>query len=206
MTYKLNIFDILKIAESEMEYGLNSENTIKWVKGNVPIEERLLNKYQSARDIFDSKEKINNFKVDCRNIIKVSKNIKIGELKKQAYEVFRQNHKATTFKNISNEIVVNISGIYECVEKIYNNRRQRNYIDEHMIVFSHLGEIISQAKLINQSTNYKEYRKNIFYWNYYMIKVQINKVQYNYLFDVRAMQDGQNQYRIGRLEKIKKTD
>ncbi|MBR7042064.1 MAG: hypothetical protein IKI04_01040 [Bacilli bacterium] len=59
MTYKLNIFDILKIAESEMEYGLNSENTIKWVKGNVPIEERLLNKYQSARDIFDSKEKIN---------------------------------------------------------------------------------------------------------------------------------------------------
>lgn len=76
---------------------------------------------------------------------------------------------------------------------------------EHLLVFSDLGDIIENATLVNQTKETKN-RENINYWNYYFDGLEINNELYYLEFDVRSMENGENQYRVQRLEKkMKKT-
>lgn len=76
---------------------------------------------------------------------------------------------------------------------------QRNYIKEHLIVFANLNLVIENAILVNQVLEHKS-RSDIFYWNYYVTYISIANNLYVVEFEVRSMLDGQNQYRIQRLE------
>ena len=122
-------------------------------KGNIKVEDDLLNKYNSVREIFDSEK--NNFKYCIRVDYKLNleidiENIKIESIKKLAYEIFKENHQVNIFMNQNNKILVNKSGISESIEKICNNYSQRNLLIEHLKIFSVLGIIIENARLVNQ--------------------------------------------------------
>lgn len=183
---------------------------INQAKGNVPINQELLNKYANVKEIFENERsnydgnvKINNEIVELNNF-DINK-INIGDLKKLANDIFIKYNQKNTFENAGNKIVVNKSGINESIEKIYNNRTQRSLIKEHLQVFSDLGDIIENATLVNQTRETKN-RKNINYWNYYFDGLEINNELYYLEFDVRSMENGENQYRVQRLEKkMKKT-
>lgn len=183
-----------------------TKEKIKQVKGSIPLNEKLLNKYLSARDIFDNANNILKNKkiaiklVDIPEIENLDFSvIKIGSLKIIANEIFNNYHTKNSFKNDNNLIVVSKHGINESVEKIYNNYRQRNLLREHLIIFSNLGNIIKNAYLVNQSREIKN-RQNLLHWNYYLDNLIINGRKYFLEFDVRSMEDGTNQYRIQRLE------
>lgn len=183
---------------------------INQTKGNIPINQELLNKYANVKEIFmnernnyDGNVKINNEIVELSNF-DINK-INIGDLKKLANDIFIKYNQKNTFENAGNKIVVNKSGINESIEKIYNNRTQRSLIKEHLQVFSDLGDIIENATLVNQTRETKN-RENINYWNYYFDGLEINNELYYLEFDVRSMENGENQYRVQRLEKkMKKT-
>ena len=98
------------------------------------------------------------------------------------------------------QIKISKTGIDESIEKIFNSKYQRELLDIHLLVFFNLGNIISKAKLVNQAKELK-IRSNINYWNYYFIKLIINKKVYYLEFDVRSMDSGENQYRVQRLKK-----
>lgn len=183
---------------------------INQTKGNIPINQELLNKYANVKEIFtnernnyDGNVKINNDIVELSNF-DINK-INIGDLKKLANDIFIKYNQKNTFENAGNKIVVNKSGINESIEKIYNNRTQRSLMKEHLQVFSDLGDIIENATLVNQTKETKN-RENINYWNYYFDGLEINNELYYLEFDVRSMENGENQYRVQRLEKkMKKT-
>lgn len=126
-------------------------------------------------------------------------NLKIAQAKILANNIFNKYHNKNYFFNNCNRIMVSKSGINESMEKIYNNRIQRDYITEHLIIFSKLGEIIENAILINQIYERKN-RKYTLYWNYYLANIYINKSCFIMEFEVRSMHDGENHYRLQRLE------
>ena len=118
-----------------------------------------------------------------------------------AYSIFKKYNSKSIFENDGNKITVSKSGINESIEKIFNNKIQRNLLKEHLQVFSDLGDIIEHATLVNQTKEAKN-RSNINSWNYYFDGLNINNELYHLEFDVRSLDTGENQYRVQRLEKI----
>lgn len=183
-------------------------NDIKLAKGNIPINENLLNKYPNVKDIFSNERNNYDGNVNVKSEISELKyfdinNTNIADLKKMANNIFIKYNQKNIFENNGNKIVVNKSGINESIEKIYNNRKQRNLVKEHLLVFSDLGDIIENATLVNQTPELKN-RENIKLWNYYFDGLKINGELYHLEFDVRSMASGENQYRVQRLEKSTK--
>lgn len=175
-------------------------------KGNIPLDGKLLNRYLTVRAIFDDAENI----LKCKDkIIKLFdieyirnidlNNLRISNAKTLANDIFNKYHDKNYFFNNNSKIIVSKSGINESIEKIYNNRIQRDYMIEHLIVFSKLGEVIENAKLVNQIYERKN-RENTLFWNYYIISIYINTKLFIIEFEVRSMHDGENHYRLQRLE------
>lgn len=182
---------------------------INQVKGNIPINQELLNKYSTAKEIFDNE--VNNFdgKVSVETNIPELNDIDISTLKSKetkelAYTIFKKYNSKSVFENDGNKITVSKSGINESVEKIFNNKKQRNLLKEHLQVFSDLGDIIEHATLVNQTREVKN-RENINSWNYYFDGLNIDGEIYHLEFDVRSLHNGQNQYRVQRLQKKQTT-
>lgn len=182
---------------------------IKQTKGNIPINQELLNKYSTAKEIFDNE--VNNFdgKVSVETNIPELNDIDISTLKSKetkelAYTIFKKYNSKSVFENDGNKITVSKSGINESVEKIFNNKKQRNLLKEHLQVFSDLGDIIEHATLVNQTREVKN-RENINSWNYYFDGLNIDGEIYHLEFDVRSLHNGQNQYRVQRLQKKQTT-
>ena len=203
--YTYNLFDFMKIIKEEVKYNRSGEVIIKSVKGNIPINYSLFGKYKSVSEIFN-KERINHsYKLSDNKIIIDLKNIDINNvnskrIKELAYNILKKYNNLLKFKNNNNLIIVNRRGIYKSIEKILSSKKQRDLLLEHLIVISNLGYIIEHANLVNQTKENKT-RININSWNYYYISLTINNVMYDYIFDVRSMDSGENQYRVGRLLK-----
>lgn len=178
-------------------------------KGNIPLDEKILNKYSSAREIFDNTHKSLLFDMEIKlyNIPEIKninvKKLKVFEAKNLANNIFYKYHSKNTFINNNNKIVVNKNGINESIVKIYHNRFQRDYMLEHLIIFSNLGKVIENAKLVSQTMERKN-RTGILYWNYYLDNLYINNKLFTIEFEVRSLDNGQNQYRIQRIEIGKK--
>jgi len=173
-------------------------------KGNILIKDELLNKYKFIKDLFDN-ETVDNYEVIVDYISNKltninPSNIKIEDIKKLAYEIFRQTHRDNRFINENNKILVSKSGINESVEKICNNYNQRELLIEHLKVFSKLGLIIEHAKLVNQVYERKGRLKYVS-WHYYIDGIIIDNEKYLLQFEVVSMSNGKNHYRVQRLEK-----
>lgn len=83
---------------------MSTKEKIKQVKGNIPLNEKLLNKYLSARDIFDNanhilkNKKITIKLVDIPEIENLDFSlIKIGHLKIIANKIFNNYHTKNSF-------------------------------------------------------------------------------------------------------------
>ena len=76
-----------------------------------------------------------------------------------------------------------------------------------MLVFSDLGDIIEHSKLVNQIPELKG-REKYNSWNYYYDGLKIGNNLYNFEFEVVSMSNGENHYRVQKLEKLnnKKTE
>lgn len=179
---------------------------ISQAKGNIPINQELLNKYKSTKEMFS--DSINNYngevnvKDNLSELQNVSvENMKIGEVKKLAKEIFQKYNKSNTFYNSSNKILVNKTGIDESITKIFESRQQRELLKEHLLVFSDLGDIIEHSKLVNQVPETKG-REKYNSWNYYYDGLKIGNNSYNFEFEVVSMSNGENHYRVQKLEKI----
>lgn len=169
---------------------------------NIPLEDKLLNKYARVQDIFDDETNIlrNDKKIlNISNFLNINvlnlKDLKVENLKAMAWHIFNEFHNINVFRNDMNYIVVTKHGIEESVEKIFYNRFQRKLCLEHLLVFSKLGYIIENAILVSQTFERKG-RADLLFWNYYLDIVCINGKFYLLEFDVRSMKDGSNQYRI----------
>lgn len=185
---------------------------INQTKGNIPINQELLNKYKSTNEMF--RDSINNYNGEVNvkdNLFELQnvsvENMKIGEVKKLAKEIFQKYNKSNTFYNSNNKILVNKTGIDESITKIFESRQQRELLKEHLLVFSDLGDIIEHSKLVNQVPETKG-REKYNSWNYYYDGLKIGNNSYNFEFEVVSMSNGENHYRVQKLEKIsnKKTE
>lgn len=179
---------------------------INQTKGNIPINQELLNKYKSTNEMF--RDSINNYNGEVNvkdNLFELQnvsvENMKIGEVKKLAKEIFQKYNKSNTFYNSNNKILVNKTGIDESITKIFESRQQRELLKEHLLVFSDLGDIIEHSKLVNQVPETKG-REKYNSWNYYYDGLKIGNNSYNFEFEVVSMSNGENHYRVQKLEKI----
>ena len=64
-----------------------------------------------------------------------------------------------------------------------------------------LGYIIEQSKLVNQCLEIKG-RTKYNHWNYYYCCLKINDFFYKFEFEIVSMTNGENHYRVQKLEKI----
>lgn len=140
-------------------------NDIKLAKGNIPINENLLNKYSNVKDIF-SNERINqNGIVSVKNVDFDLTNKTATDTYHIATDLFSNNHANNVFINDGNKIIVTNQDIKESINKIYNDRLQKKYLNEHLSVFTDLGDVISNAKLVNQTPEGKG-REKYNLWSY----------------------------------------
>lgn len=175
-------------------------NDLKLAKGNIPINENLLNKYSNAKDIF-SNERINQDGiVSVKNVDFDLTNKTATDIYHIATDLFSNNHANNVFINDGNKIIVTNQDIKESINKIYNDRLQKKYLNEHLSVFTDLGDVISNAKLVNQTPEGKG-REKYNLWSYYYSGLKINNELYNFEFDVVSRNDGENHYRLQRIEK-----
>lgn len=184
---------------------MQTKEKVKQVKGNIPLDNELLNKYENVSRIFNTTEKMlkENKKIKIYNIFELTNLdlsvMKAEKIKKLANKIFSTYHSINIFVNDNNKILVSKNGINESVQKIYNARAQRDLLKEHLIVFANLGIIIENSILVSQTLERKG-RNEILYWNYYLDSLYIDDKLYVLEFEVRSMNNGQNQYRIQRLE------
>ena len=179
---------------------------INQVKGNIPINQELLNKYNNVSEMINKNINKYDGKVDVKSSIAELNNIDLNsmsqnELSNLAINIFEKYNSSNTFINDGNKIMVTRSGIKESINKILYNRNQKQYLKEHLQVFSDLGDIIESATLASQTTEGKS-RENNKIWNYYLNGLNINDNNYLFEFDVVSRQNGENHYRVQRLEKI----
>lgn len=188
-----------------MEIFIHTKVKVKQVKGNIPLDNKLLNKYANVKGIFDDASRIlsesDEIKIHyCPELIYVNiSNIQIFEAKLIANMIFNKYHMKNIFINEDNKIIVSKKGINESIVKIYHNRVQRDLLKEHLTVFANLDIVIKSAKLVSQTLERKGRHETI-YWNYYLDKLYINNKCYFLEFEVHSMKNGQNQYRIQLLE------
>lgn len=184
---------------------MQTKEKVKQVKGNIPLDNELLNRYASVKYMFEDASRIlsesDEIKIYyCPEIIYVNiSTIQIFDAKLIANRIFNKYHMKNIFINDGNKIIVSKKSINESIVKIYHNRVQRDLLKEHLAVFANLEIIIKNAKLVSQTLERKGRRETI-YWNYYLDKLYINDKCYFLEFEVRSMNNGQNQYRIQRLE------
>ena len=88
--------------------------------------------------------------------------------------------------------------IKESIKKILGDKRQKEYLIEHLKVFSKLGDVIKYGKLVSESMEQKA-RQNYNSWHYYVENIIIGKKKFLLEFDVVSRNDGENHYRIQRL-------
>lgn len=179
---------------------------INQVKGNIPINQELLNKYNNVSEMINKNINKYDGKVDVKSNIAELNNIDLNsmsqnELSNLAINIFEKYNSSNTFINDGNKIMVTRSGIKESINKILYNKNQKKYLKEHLQVFSDLGDIIESATLASQTTEGKS-RENNKIWNYYLNGLNINDNNYLFEFDVVSRQNGENHYRVQRLEKI----
>ena len=168
----------------------------------IPLKKELLNKYSSKEEIFN-KEKVKTKIIISNNIKELNnidlENLKIEEVKRLAIRIFNNYHCDNTFINDENIIKVFATGIRESIEKVFYSRYQRAYLGEHLLIYSKLGKIIENSKLINQVIE-KKGRKNYIHWNYYLNGLIINGKKYAIEIEVVSMFNGRNVYRVQRLK------
>lgn len=131
--------------------------------------------------------------------------MKIGDIKFLSKLLFENFCKLKCFYNENNKILVNKTGIDECVTKIFESREQRRFLYEHLIVFCNLSRIIESSKLANQCLETKG-RNKYNHWNYYFCKLKINNNAYLFEFEVVSMKNGENHYRVQKITNNKKTE
>lgn len=202
---KLKNYDITSINNINQAIMPVDISKIRQVKGNIPINQELLNKYYTVKEIFENETDNFNGDVNIRSDISELNNLDVlslnpKEAKKIAYDIFKKYNSKTVFENNGNKITVSRTGINESIEKIFSSANQRSLLKEHFKVFSDLGDIIEHATLVNQTREIKN-RQNINSWNYYFEGLTIDGEVYDLEFDVRSLESGENQYRVQRLQK-----
>ena len=172
------------------------------MEGNIKINKNLLNKYNNLEEIFKYEGKNNNSIINI-NLMDIDlKNKTANEIYHIATKIFKNNHKKRTFINDKNKINVTNQDIKESINKIYNDRLQNKYLKEHLAIFLILGNVIEKSSLVNQTIENKNHSKYIT-WNYYFSNLKIDNQLFNFEFDVVSRIDGENHYRVQRLEKSK---
>ena len=201
--YNLNIFSVLKIAEEEIKYGASAENTIKWVKGNMPIDNKLFNKYNNVELIFKQGTVKRATRITPRisetNLLKV-KTMSENEVYHLAVKIVKNNNDKNIFLNNKQRIIISNGDIKESINKIYRSKFQRIYLLEHLEIFANIKTVIKNATLVSQSTETKNRVDNTI-WSYYLTSIIINKTRYLVEFDVISRKDGENHYRVQRIQK-----
>ena len=170
-----------------------------YTKGNIPINNKLLNKYSNVEEIFNITQKNNYIKLINYTYFNL-KDITSSELYKLVNKIFKSTHTTNRFKNFNNIIYISNKDIKESVNKIFYNPNQKKLLREHLIVFMNIGKIIETATLISQSLENKN-RENNNLWNYYINWIKINNEDYLLEFDVVSRNNGENHYRLQRLIK-----
>lgn len=178
-------------------------------KDNMKVDKKFLNRYKNTKELlitelnkskaqkrFNNKITINNniVEIDEKELLKLT----LTQLKKISIEIFRNNHKSNTFQNDDNNIMINNEDIKESIKKILGDKRQKEYLIEHLKVFSKLGDVIKYGKLVSESMEQKA-RQNYNSWLYYVENIIIGKKKFLLEFDVVSRNDGENHYRIQRL-------
>ena len=130
-------------------------------------------------------------------------NMKNTEIYHKAVEIFNNHHNTNKFINDNNEIIVSNTDIKESINKINNNSLQKKYLKEHLLIFSDLGDIIEKSNLVNQTFENKNRESNKI-WSYYLNGLNVNNSKFLFEFDVISKENGENHYRVQRLEKIEK--
>ena len=172
------------------------------MEGNIKINKNLLNKYNNLEEIFKYEDKNSDFIINIDLMDIDLKNKTANEIYHIATKIFENNHKKRTFINDKNKINVTNQDIKESINKIYNDRLQNKYLKEHLAIFLILGNVIEKSNLVNQTIENKNCSKYIT-WNYYFSNLKINNQLFNFEFDVVSRIDGENHYRVQRLEKSK---
>lgn len=166
----------------------------------IPINTKLLNKYESYNEIFQ-KEKGNKI-ISINNIQELNNininNMNVNELRRIAINIFHKYHNKNEYINDNNIIKITNKGIYESIEKTFYNNDQKELLIEHLIVYSKLGKIIENAKLVNQVYENKG-RWKYKYWNYYVCNVMVDCKKYLIELEIASTNDYSNNYRIHRI-------
>ncbi len=202
----LPVLDATSINNTNKALIPVDNSQINQVKGNIPINQDLLNKYNNVSEMINKNINKYDGKVDVKSSILELNNIDLNsmsqkELSDLAINIFEKYNSSNTFINDGNKIMVTRGGIKESINKILYNKNQKQYLKEHLQVFSDLGDIIESATLASQTTEGK-LRENNKIWNYYLNGLNINNNNYLFEFDVVSRQNGENHYRVQRLEKI----
>jgi hypothetical protein len=196
---EVSINDVAWIDPTQGQYAKVQNDTLnfKQTKGNIPINEKLLNKYNNVKEMMNSE--INNYdgKVDVKDINQIN----VFNLAKNIFD--RYNNK-NLFNNNGNEIMVSHADIKESIKHIYNEN-QIKYLKEHLQVFSDLGDIIESATLSSQGLENKKNMQSTHshnnIWSYYLNGLKINGETYLLEFDVVSRDNGENHYRVQRIQK-----
>jgi len=177
---------------------------------NISIKKELLNKYSNISQLLEDESCFNNYdeEIIIKDNLKEIENVKYNLLTStEAYhlalKIFQKYNNFNKFNNNGYEIIVSNGDIKESVNKIYYNKKQRNLLKEHLLIFSNLGNVIERAILVCQTTERKN-RENNAVWSYYLIGLKINKKKYIFEFDVVSRDNNENHYRVQRLKEIKK--
>lgn len=202
--------DACKIEEttyfgSKKQTGITQ---IKQVKGNIPIKQELFNRYKNVNDIFINEKNNYDGNINVSNTINELESVDIANMTKteiyhKAVEIFNNHHTTYEFINDNNKIIVSNIDIKESINKINNNSLQSKYLMEHLLIFSDLGNIIEKSNLVNQTFE-KKNRENNKIWSYYLNGLNVNNNNYLFEFDVISKENGENHYRVQRLERIEK--
>ena len=208
------IQDVAWINGDEGQYARVQPNipyNIQQIKGNIPIYKELLNKYNNVNELMNTE--INNYdgKVHVKDVSQINelKNVNLANMDQTsiyhlATNIFDKYNNTNTFENDGNKIVVSHTDIKESINNIYNGN-QKKYLKEHLQVFSDLGDIIESATLSSQSIEAKKeiqksHRGNKV-WSYYLNGLKINSDTYLFEFDVVSRENGENHYRVQRMQK-----
>lgn len=210
---EVSINDVAWIDPTQGQYAKVQNDTLnfKQTKGNIPINEKLLNKYNNVKEMMNSE--INNYdgKVDVKDINQINelKDVDLSTLNKTdvfnlAKNIFDRYNNKNLFNNNGNEIMVSHADIKESIKHIYNEN-QIKYLKEHLQVFSDLGDIIESATLSSQGLENKKNMQSTHshnnIWSYYLNGLKINGETYLLEFDVVSRDNGENHYRVQRIQK-----
>ncbi len=178
---------------------------IKVTKDNIPIDLNLLNKYPGDREIFD------NIDINSKDILKVPSDIEelhnidcdllnSQAAKRIAKKILKKYNFKSIYINDNNKIKIGNTGIDENFNKIFGNREQRYLLKQHLLVFAILGKLLEHGILITQNREIKG-REKYCSWNYYYDILDIDDEIYTIVFAIVSMDNGENHYRLQRIEK-----